>query len=141
MSLAIYGSSYNWLPQQRPEQGWNILSTTDLKHGIEILTLADNIYDKFKEFPKLHSLGNGVDPNSSISYGMNRAYFDNRKHHVNPVFFQKLGKLSDHNIDKMVTLLVDYDIAEGAMKYLRLSLYKNRHHHQSNHTDEDWCIH
>lgn len=120
--------------------GGSVVTPTDLKHEIQIITLPDDIFEKFKDFIELHSLGNLIDPDTGVQYRMNRAFFDQKKHHINREFFRKLGKLSDQDISKMVTLLVHVDTAEGAPKYPRLSFHKARHHHRSQHSVGDWCI-
>lgn len=112
----------------------------DLIFEIQIITLGDNIYNKFKAFLKLHSDWNLIDPNTSVFYRINRAFFDSRKHYVNEKFFKKLRKLTAKDIEKIVTLVVHVDCPNGAMNYAMLSFYKSRYHQWSNHAVEDWCI-
>lgn len=125
---------------ERNKDGKSIASSTDLKHEIQIITLPNDSFQKFKDFLELHTLGNLIDPDTGLQYRLSRSWFDTKKHHVNREFFKKLGKLSDDDLKEMFTLLVDVGTGEGATPYPKLSFHKTKHYHRSHLAVGDWCI-
>lgn len=122
------------------KEGKNILTASDLKHEIQIITLQNFIFKKFKDFLELHTHGNIIDPDTGDFVYKIKSSFEHRKHLVNREFLRKLGRLSDEDISEMVSLLTDVDTAPGAPRYPKLSFHKTKHYHRSQQSVGDWCI-
>jgi hypothetical protein len=65
------------------KDGKSIASATDLKHEIQIITLRNSIFEKFKDFLEAHTLGNLIDPDTAKKYRESKSWFDSKKYHVN----------------------------------------------------------
>lgn len=121
------------------KDGKNIHSAADLKHEIQIITLPDVYFEKFKEFLDTHAVGNLIDPDTGEFFYKNKAWFSNGKHHINREFFRKLGRLTDKDIYEMSCLLVDVSDAPGQPRYPRLSNGKAKHYHYDQRSCAEWC--